>query len=217
MRETGLRGAAPSRDRRGPLAIAKTFRTKTRDHGDAIDATPSRSGPISAPRRRQFVRRLGMSGCRDAWSSTRPRTNRESAPSLCSMVITSTMCRSTAKLPSSSSSRTVRTASTTAPVMRSAIFGWSFVRSAVRATLWSSAAVLRVHADGARVEDFERLVPREVVALGDDARVHALADVSFRALQKFARQQHHGRRAVARDFVLRGGGARDHGRRRVPA
>ncbi len=77
--------------------------------------------------------------------------------------------------------------------------------------------VLRVHADGARVEDFERLVPREVVALGDDARVHALADVSFRALQKFARQQHHGRRAVARDFVLRGGGARDHGRRRVPA
>mmetsp|Transcript_6999 Transcript_6999/g.17932 ORF Transcript_6999/g.17932 Transcript_6999/m.17932 type:complete len:368 (-) Transcript_6999:190-1293(-) len=75
--------------------------------------------------------------------------------------------------------------------------------------------VLRVHADGARVEDFERLVPREVVALGDDARVHALADVSFRALQKFARQQHHGRRAVARDFVLRGGGARDHGRRRV--
>mmetsp|Transcript_16386 Transcript_16386/g.43982 ORF Transcript_16386/g.43982 Transcript_16386/m.43982 type:complete len:226 (+) Transcript_16386:901-1578(+) len=77
--------------------------------------------------------------------------------------------------------------------------------------------ILRVHADGARVEDFERLVPREVVALGDDARVHALADVSFRALQKFARQQHHGRRAVARDFVLRGGGARDHGRRRVPA
>ena len=80
-----------------------------------------------------------MSGCRDAWSSTRPRTNRESAPSLCSMVITSTMCRSTAKLPSSSSSRTVRTASTTAPVMRSAIFGWSFVRSAVRATLWRSS------------------------------------------------------------------------------
>ena len=78
---------------------------------------------------------LGMSGCLEPWSSTRPRTNRVSLSSLCFMCMISTMCRSTG----SSGFAMQHTASTTMAVSLSASSSRSFERSAVFATHVSSS------------------------------------------------------------------------------
>mmetsp|Transcript_6406 Transcript_6406/g.27289 ORF Transcript_6406/g.27289 Transcript_6406/m.27289 type:complete len:217 (+) Transcript_6406:767-1417(+) len=73
---------------------------------------------------------LGMSGCLEPWSSTRPRTKRVSLSSLCFMCMISTMCRSMG----SSGLAMQHTASTTMEVSLSASSSLSFERSAVFAT-----------------------------------------------------------------------------------